>query len=296
MPALLGIMDALESLQQLPALKDNEVVTSQVAGQAHVTNLALRVFQGADDEDRAGKASKYVSSPLPPADEGRSTATRFLAASTFFEVLNTFGALEDEVREKQKYAKWKAGDIAKALREGRTPHAGPIGGPSEPALIDPPVASEEVETAVDEAAVADTTEDDREIERHLLGLGSAPSDAIEPSLPDPSAYPSFDTSSAPVTSVSAQPLPPPSAPPLASAPPAPSAPSAPFAAAVLPSAPPLPPPTIAGPSQPARPSPAFSAPGPAASAFDPMIIVKAQKHAKWAISALNFVRRPCWPD
>ena len=67
-------------------------------------------------------------------------------------MLNTFGALEDEVREKQKYAKWKAGDIAKALREGRTPHAGPPGEPSEPALIDPPPSLAEMEMAVDEAA------------------------------------------------------------------------------------------------------------------------------------------------
>jgi vacuolar protein sorting-associated protein VTA1 len=39
-------------------LDDNDAVTNEVAGQAYVENFALNVFSGADDEDRAGKATK----------------------------------------------------------------------------------------------------------------------------------------------------------------------------------------------------------------------------------------------
>jgi len=42
-------------------LKDNDAVTNEIAGQAYVENFALRVFNGADDEDRAGKAMPSVS-------------------------------------------------------------------------------------------------------------------------------------------------------------------------------------------------------------------------------------------
>lgn len=41
-------------------LKDNDAVTNEIAGQAYVENFALRVFNGADDEDRAGKATPSV--------------------------------------------------------------------------------------------------------------------------------------------------------------------------------------------------------------------------------------------
>lgn len=40
-------------------LVDNEAVTNEVAGAAYVENFALKVFLGADNEDRAGKASKW---------------------------------------------------------------------------------------------------------------------------------------------------------------------------------------------------------------------------------------------
>jgi hypothetical protein len=45
-------------LQMKELLDDNDAVTNEVAGQAYVENFALNVFSGADDEDRAGKATK----------------------------------------------------------------------------------------------------------------------------------------------------------------------------------------------------------------------------------------------
>jgi vacuolar protein sorting-associated protein VTA1 len=44
------------------------------------------------------------------------------------EVLRCFEApngMRDELEQKQQYARWKAADIAKALKEGRTPVPGP---------------------------------------------------------------------------------------------------------------------------------------------------------------------------
>jgi vacuolar protein sorting-associated protein VTA1 len=76
-----------------------------------ITNLALNSFKKADDEDRSGNATK-------------KTARTFHASSTFFEVLQCFGDLDEDIEKKIKYAKWKAADIMKAIREGRTPVPG----------------------------------------------------------------------------------------------------------------------------------------------------------------------------
>lgn len=70
--------------QSKAKLADNELVTNDLAGSAYVYNFASRVFDSADATDRAGKASM-------------TTAKEFLAASVFFEVLSTFGALETDV-------------------------------------------------------------------------------------------------------------------------------------------------------------------------------------------------------
>ena len=105
-------------------------------------NFAITVFTRADKIDRAGRADK-------------NTAMTFYAASIFFEVvcspataillpmtcqgsmllpamqiLNQFKdqGLETDLVDMQRYAAWKAADIRKALREGRTPTPGAPGG------------------------------------------------------------------------------------------------------------------------------------------------------------------------
>ncbi|KAI8985960.1 Vta1 like-domain-containing protein [Pilobolus umbonatus] len=106
------LLDNLENLKN--SIQDNEPITDDLVGYAHVEDFALKVFINADNEDRSGKASK-------------KTAKTFLAASTFLETLKTFGEVDSEVEGKIKYAKWKATDIMKALREGRVPTPGPPG-------------------------------------------------------------------------------------------------------------------------------------------------------------------------
>mmetsp|Transcript_6819 Transcript_6819/g.19969 ORF Transcript_6819/g.19969 Transcript_6819/m.19969 type:complete len:361 (+) Transcript_6819:107-1189(+) len=82
--------------------------------------FADKVFDKADGEDRAGQANKR-------------TATTFYAAATFLEMMQQFYKEDDESgdfhEEKQriKYAKWKAMDILKAIKEGREPTPGGYG-------------------------------------------------------------------------------------------------------------------------------------------------------------------------
>lgn len=80
---LIQLMDTLEA--QKKSLGDNEIVNGDdLVAKAYVENTALKVFAGADNEDRSGKASK-------------ATARRFLAAANFIEVLSNFGSLESNV-------------------------------------------------------------------------------------------------------------------------------------------------------------------------------------------------------
>ncbi|VDC01945.1 unnamed protein product [Peniophora sp. CBMAI 1063] len=108
------LLTALENLRATIGPSDAINVES-VAG-VYVEDFALRVFNVADNEDRNGKAN-------------RSTAKKFLAAATFLEVMKVFEdkQLWESHADKARYAKWKAADIAKALREGRAPTAGPAG-------------------------------------------------------------------------------------------------------------------------------------------------------------------------
>eukprot|EP00521_Asterionellopsis_glacialis_P006548 CAMPEP_0195282378 /NCGR_PEP_ID=MMETSP0707-20130614/1275_1 /TAXON_ID=33640 /ORGANISM="Asterionellopsis glacialis, Strain CCMP134" /LENGTH=373 /DNA_ID=CAMNT_0040341343 /DNA_START=145 /DNA_END=1266 /DNA_ORIENTATION=+ len=89
------------------------------------TKFAHKIFEKADSQDRAGQATKV-------------TARTFYAAATFFDILQQFGSPEEEqteeeqteaedVKNKTIYAKWKATEILKALREGRQPTPGGYG-------------------------------------------------------------------------------------------------------------------------------------------------------------------------
>ncbi|RHZ84818.1 hypothetical protein Glove_74g185 [Diversispora epigaea] len=113
---LAKILDLLE--QEKKNIGDNEAVTNDIAGEAYVENFALKVFLNADNEDRAGKAS-------------RKTAKNFLAAAIFLELLKIFGELSSENQEKIKYSKWKATQIIKALKDGQIPTPGPPGGETD---------------------------------------------------------------------------------------------------------------------------------------------------------------------
>ncbi|CAN0900943.1 Protein HOMOLOG OF MAMMALIAN LYST-INTERACTING PROTEIN 5 [Linum grandiflorum] len=114
---LISLMKQLE--------KDKKTVNLGPEDNYYLEGFAQNVFSKADKQDRAGRADL-------------STAKTFYAASIFFEIINQFGPLQSEMlsdiyaasallqlEQKQKYAVWKAADIRKALKEGRTPKPGP---------------------------------------------------------------------------------------------------------------------------------------------------------------------------
>ncbi|KII93162.1 hypothetical protein PLICRDRAFT_382100 [Plicaturopsis crispa FD-325 SS-3] len=115
-PAVRSILSSLLTTLELMkvAIEPNDAISSEPAAAAYVENFALRVFARADDEDRKG-------------EWGRGTAKKFHAAAHFLEVLagNWPDAIDEGIEEKIKYAKWKAVDIARALRENRKPISGP---------------------------------------------------------------------------------------------------------------------------------------------------------------------------
>lgn len=79
-----------------------------------VEEFALSVFDRADTEDRDDRATK-------------ATALTFYAAMCFIEICSVFGPLTSDLEERLRYAKWKAAEITKALREGRRPVPGAPG-------------------------------------------------------------------------------------------------------------------------------------------------------------------------
>lgn len=97
---LFGLMDTLELSKKSLTINDSGAATCE--------NYAYNIFSKADDEYRSGESTK-------------DTARKFYAASTFYDILEQFGPLDDEVLEKRKYSKWKAADILKAIQSGQRP-------------------------------------------------------------------------------------------------------------------------------------------------------------------------------
>jgi len=105
---LTRLMDKLE--------KEKTVLGARLGDgdQEYVKNFAYKVFKTADDQDRAGQATKR-------------TAKEFLEASVFFEIYGQFEPLPKEMEDLKRYAKWKAVSIGTALKNGETPTPGPLG-------------------------------------------------------------------------------------------------------------------------------------------------------------------------
>ncbi|XP_038672525.1 vacuolar protein sorting-associated protein VTA1 homolog isoform X2 [Scyliorhinus canicula] len=109
---LVKLMDQLEIMKS--QLGDNESITQDVVGNAHVENYAYKMFLYADTEDRAGRFHKNM-------------IKSFYTASLLYDVLTVFGELTEENIQHRKYAKWKAAYIHNCLKNGETPQSGPTG-------------------------------------------------------------------------------------------------------------------------------------------------------------------------
>ncbi|KAG9347536.1 hypothetical protein JZ751_005104 [Albula glossodonta] len=109
---LVKLMDQLETMKK--ELSENESISQEVVGNAHIENYALKMFLYADNEDRSGRFHKNM-------------IKSFYTASLLLEVLSVFGELSEENIQHRKYARWKATYIHNCLKNGETPQAGPIG-------------------------------------------------------------------------------------------------------------------------------------------------------------------------
>ncbi|TNM94550.1 hypothetical protein fugu_017309 [Takifugu bimaculatus] len=109
---LVKLMDQLESMKK--EMSDNESITQEVVGNAHIENYAIKMFLYADNEDRSGHFHKNM-------------IKSFYTASLLMDVLSVFGELSEENIQHRKYARWKATYIHNCLKNGETPESGPIG-------------------------------------------------------------------------------------------------------------------------------------------------------------------------
>ncbi|KPP75866.1 vacuolar protein sorting-associated protein VTA1-like [Scleropages formosus] len=109
---LVKLMDQLEMMKK--ELSDNESISQEVVGNAHIENYALKMFLYADNEDRGGRFHKNM-------------IKSFYTSSLLYDVLSVFGELSEENIQHRKYARWKATYIHNCMKNGETPKAGPIG-------------------------------------------------------------------------------------------------------------------------------------------------------------------------
>ncbi|KAJ8396175.1 hypothetical protein AAFF_G00020420 [Aldrovandia affinis] len=109
---LVKLMDQLETMKK--ELTDNESISQEIVGNAHIENYALKMFLYADNEDRSGRFHKNM-------------IKSFYTASLLLDVLCVFGELSEENIQHRKYARWKATYIHNCLKNGETPQSGPIG-------------------------------------------------------------------------------------------------------------------------------------------------------------------------
>ncbi|KAM6432901.1 vacuolar protein sorting-associated protein VTA1 homolog isoform 1-T1 [Rhynochetos jubatus] len=152
------LMDQLEAMKK--QFGDNEAITQEIVGSAHVENYALKMFLYADNEDRAGQFHKNM-------------IKSFYTASLLIDVLTVFGELSEENAQHRKYARWKAAYIHNCLKNGETPQPGPIGMEGE--TFDPEVS----DTHKNEITAYETAETD--VEREEAGSSSLHSGTTQPS-------------------------------------------------------------------------------------------------------------------
>lgn len=284
-----ALLDEVESLkvtdETLTSEQGKAILNDEDVAQAYVENFSLKVFAKADRDVYAKTTTK-------------GTATTFIAAATFLDLLKIFqNPLEKDVADKIRYSKFQATRIIKALKAGEDPN-----------LYDPPEAEKEEEQV--DALLEHSTEDAQDNAQPQFDLPSAASH-------DPSSQP-FDLPSAASHDPDAVPFNLPSA---ASHDPSESTPfDLPSAASHNPGDAPQSPDTVDIPPssrnvkpsyspsppavQPARSPPRVQAPiqtrAPPSHGHhmtkqevqslmdETEVISTAQKHAKFAISALNY--------
>jgi vacuolar protein sorting-associated protein VTA1 len=265
------LMDKLEQTKVEHA--GNDAILDDVAAKAYIEQFALDTFQRADNAIHTNKAS-------------RQTIDTFQAAVTFFDLLNMsiWAPVDVDMMAKSKYAKFHAVRIAKAIKAGEDPNdSNPVDDaakdtyhpptvesapesqqPSRPASIAQPDVPASPSTQLLEASPGESATNPRQ---NSVGGGyfpSAPTHFSDPAVPEPPPFVPFAST------------------PAVDAPPSPSQyysqPTQPPHAPVLPPQPTV----IPAPLPPVQPV------LPGSYRTDDDSVMLAQKHAKWAMSALNF--------
>mmetsp|Transcript_5432 Transcript_5432/g.13008 ORF Transcript_5432/g.13008 Transcript_5432/m.13008 type:complete len:404 (-) Transcript_5432:74-1285(-) len=183
-----------ELLGQLEGEKGAMSVFNRAESKQICRGFADTVFDRANAVDRAGAADK-------------ATARTFYAAASFFEILQQFDDestdpdVTKEEEERRVYAKWKATEILKAIREGRTPAPGAFGEDMEKGKADveeegdedeeeEEEEQEDVAPAAEEEVAPDEEEEEEAPDVFIPPLapttGFAP---LAPSAPEPEPEP-----------------------------------------------------------------------------------------------------------
>nr|SVE92733.1 EOG090X0GPB [Megafenestra aurita] len=106
MTFLLALMDWLEKTKQ--EMKSHEIISDEIVAQAHIENIAVKLFNWADNEDRCERHNKNV-------------VKAFYSAGMLLDVCLVFGELNEDVAQQKKYAKWRAAHLNNCLNSGEKP-------------------------------------------------------------------------------------------------------------------------------------------------------------------------------
>lgn len=120
MAFLMALMDWLEKTKT--ELKGHETISDEIVAQAHIENVAIKLFLWADNEDRAGRYNKNV-------------VKAFYSAGMLLDVCMVFGEMNEDVAQQKKYAKWRAAHLHNCLNTGEQPSE-PAPKPDEGVLND----------------------------------------------------------------------------------------------------------------------------------------------------------------
>ncbi|KAH8700626.1 Vta1 like-domain-containing protein [Talaromyces proteolyticus] len=306
--------DLMDKLEQFKTENpDNDAITDNVAGQAYVEQFGLEVFTRADNAVRANKASKQ-------------TADTFLAAATFLELCHIWGELDPDVLSKIKFAKYHAVRIARAVKNGEDPNLsnpvvesttpdaeGDALDPNDPEVQALQGTTTSLSTRERQPSVEEVPDEADRIQRSLAqqstldeSLHPSRSSSIPPpQIPSATATTSVEEPAVPVLPSTPRDLTLPQVPPtLPDTPGTLPDSSAAFQSFPTPSVPlkNRDQPNPIAPTFPPQKAPAaisavenrsltMTASGPSAtpaSNVDDQSIAQAQKHARWAVSALSF--------
>jgi vacuolar protein sorting-associated protein VTA1 len=186
---LTSLLSTLETIKK--QLAGNDAITSEVVGQAHIENFAMKLFDYADKKEKAGQIDKSV-------------VHAFYTAGHVMDILSLFGEIDEPYASAKKYAKWKSTQIFACLRDG-TPYTPSSQEPLDSIPGGSGMAHEHKYEDTNPFNEHQSTYQPPH-QNHEFGLPTVPTHTNRPQpsvpapLPQPSSTESFGSSSAPRSS------------------------------------------------------------------------------------------------